>query len=65
MTPFPAHPPPALDGGPEVARHDRVRVPDGRAGEVIGFYTSEDERMLVLFDNGGSRRYLRADLRRL
>jgi hypothetical protein len=25
---------------------------------VIGFYGTEDERMLVLFDNGGSRRYL-------
>jgi len=49
-----------------VGRHDRVRVPDGRNGEVIGFYRDEVvEHMLVLFDTGGSRRYLRSDLLRL
>ena len=54
------------DGGlPAVARHNRVRVPDGRVGEVIGFYRTEDEHMLVLLDTGGSKRYPRADLRLL
>jgi hypothetical protein len=57
---------PALIGLPIVGRHDRVRVPDGRNGEVIGFYRDEVvEYMLVLFDTGGSRRYLRSDLLRL
>jgi len=42
-----------------------VRVPDGRQGEVIGYYRDERENMLVLFDTGGSRRYCSADLLRL
>jgi hypothetical protein len=46
-----------------LARHDRVRVPDGRIGEVIGFYREDDEPMLILFGTGDSRRYCRADLR--
>ncbi len=45
-----------------IARHDRVRVPDGRIGEVIGFYREDNEPMLVLLDEG-ARRYLRANLR--
>jgi hypothetical protein len=32
---------------------------------VIGFYRGEVEQMLVRFDTGGSRRYLRTDLLRL
>ena len=56
---------PALIGLPTVGRHDRVRVPDGRNGEVIGYYRDEVEHMLVLFDTGGSARYLRSDLLRL
>jgi hypothetical protein len=56
---------PGLIGIPAVGCHDRVRVPDGRNGEVIGFYRDEVEQMLVRFDTGGSRRYLRSDLLRL
>ena len=56
---------PALIGMPTVGCHDRVRVPDGRTGEVIGFYRDEVEQMLVLFDTGGSERYLRAELLRI
>jgi hypothetical protein len=52
-------------GMPTVGRHDRVRVPDGRRGEVIGYYRGEREHLLVLFDTGGSRRYCSADLLRL
>jgi hypothetical protein len=52
-------------GTSKVGRHDRVRVPDGRKGEVIGYYRDERENMLVLFDTGGSRRYCSADLLRL
>jgi len=39
-----------------------VRVPDGRVGEVIGFYRADDEPLLVLFATGGHRRYCRAEL---
>jgi hypothetical protein len=46
-----------------LARHDRVRVPDGRIGEVVGFYREEDEPILVLFKSGDTKRYRRADLR--
>ena len=57
---------PPLIGTPMVRRHDRVRVPDGRCGEVIGFYRDQVvEHMLVLLDTGGSRRYLRSELLRL
>jgi hypothetical protein len=43
---------------------DHVRVPDGRIGEVVGFYRGEDEpMMLVVFCSGDSDRYSRADLR--
>jgi hypothetical protein len=66
VTQHPEYLGPALIGIPMVGRHDRVRVPDGRNGEVIGFYRDEVvEYMLVLFDTGGSRRYLRSDLLRL
>jgi hypothetical protein len=56
---------PGLIGIPAVGCHDRVRVPDGRNGEVIGFYRDEVEQMLVQFDTGGTRRYLPTDLLRL
>ena len=46
-----------------IARHDHVRVPDGRIGEVIGFYREADEPMLVLFISGNSQRFGRTDLR--
>jgi hypothetical protein len=52
-------------GTSNVGRHDRVRVPDGRKGEVIGYYREEFEQILVLFDTGGTRRYCSTDLLRL
>ena len=46
------------------ARLDHVRVPDGRIGEVVGFYRRDDEPvMLVVFCSGATDRYRRADLR--
>ena len=48
-----------------VALHDRVRVPDGRIGEVIGFYREEDEPILVRFINGDTGRYCHSDIRLL
>jgi len=38
---------------PEVIEtHDQVRVPDGRVGEVIGFYRREHESVVVQFAGG-------------
>jgi hypothetical protein len=34
--------------------HDRVSVPDGRIGEVIGFYRRSFETVLVRFAGGDS-----------
>ena len=46
------------------ARSDHVRVPDGRIGEVVGFYRGEDEpEILVMFCSGDTDRYCRAELR--
>jgi hypothetical protein len=42
--------------------HDHVRVPDGRIGEVIGFYRREYETVVVLFASGASDEFLAADL---
>ena len=38
--------------------HDLVRVPDGRIGEVIGFYRRQDESVFVLFSCGSSDEFL-------
>jgi hypothetical protein len=47
------------------AVHDRVAVPDGSVGTVIGFYRRAAETVLVLFGSGGSREFAPADLQRL
>jgi hypothetical protein len=57
-----AYVPPALNGVP-IAPHDRVRVPDGSVGEVIGFYRGDVETVVVRLGNGNSRQFVPADLR--
>ena len=53
------------DIAPEaIDTHDRVRVPDGRLGEVIGFYRREQESVLVQFASGGSSEFLASDVER-
>jgi hypothetical protein len=42
---------------------DRVRVPDGRVGRVIGFYRRQDESVLVQFSSGASSEFPTADVR--
>jgi hypothetical protein len=42
--------------------HDHVRVPDGRVGEVIGFYRRQLESIVVLFPSGISAEFSRSDL---
>ena len=50
----------------KLARRDRVRVPDGRVGKVIGFYRDgEEDLVLVHLESGATRRYARADVRLL
>jgi hypothetical protein len=44
----------ASTGTPNVQCHDRVSVPDGRVGEVIGFYRRTYESVLVRFADGDS-----------
>jgi hypothetical protein len=42
--------------------HDRVRVPDGRVGEVIGFYRRQHESVVVLFGSGRTAEFLTSDV---
>jgi hypothetical protein len=42
--------------------NDRVRVPDGRVGKVIGFYRRQDETVVVLFSSGGTGEFLTSDV---
>jgi hypothetical protein len=42
--------------------HDRVRVPDGRVGEVIGFYRRQPESVVVLFASGRTDEFLTTDV---
>jgi hypothetical protein len=67
VTTFAAYPKPKSFESPahRICLHDRVAVPDGRDGSVIGFYCSAADTVLVLFDSGGSREYPPADLHRL
>ena len=51
------------DIAPEaIDAHDRVRVPDGRVGEVIGFYRREQEAVVVQFESGGSGEFPISDV---
>lgn len=53
ITPLAASP---LELSP-VAFGDHVRVPDGRTGEVIGFYRRESDSVLVRFGPGDSAEF--------
>jgi hypothetical protein len=44
---------------------NRVRVPDGRVGTVLGYYRREEETVLVKFTSGASREFLSADVEEL
>jgi hypothetical protein len=45
-----------------LALHDRVRIPDGREGEVIGFYRRTAESALIRVQSGGCVEALLADV---
>ena len=61
MTLLAAYAPPAPNVV-AIAVRDRVRVPDGRVGRVIGFYRGDDETVLVQLDAGDSERYILTDV---
>jgi hypothetical protein len=46
-----------------IETQDSVRVPDGRVGEVIGFYRREYESVVVLFATGVSSEFLTSEVR--
>ncbi len=54
--------PPLIPVDREIGFHDRVRVPDGRTGNVIGFYRTATETALVLLDAGESRQFVLSEL---
>lgn len=45
-----------------IGLNDRVSVPDGRTGSVIGFYCRDVETVVVRFGPGDSVEYAPADL---
>ena len=52
----------ALTTQPELALHDRVRVPDGRQGDVVGFYRHEQELVLVSFSASDAAKFRASDV---
>ena len=62
ITPLAAYP---LHDVTRIAYHDRVRVPDGRVGEVIGFYRRKDESVVVRFSPSEFDQFLTLSVERL
>jgi hypothetical protein len=52
-------PPPRTD----IRFRDRVRVPGGRIGSVVGFYRTKSEMALVQFDDGERRKFVLRELK--
>jgi hypothetical protein len=46
----------------ELTLHDRVVTPDGREGEVVGFYRSEEKSVLVSFSACDTGKYRASDV---
>jgi hypothetical protein len=65
MNMFDADNPSPLAPQREIAVNDRVSVPDGCLGLVIGFYQRASATVLVRLDAGDQREYTPADLHRL
>jgi hypothetical protein len=47
-----------------IEARDTVRVPDGRVGEVVGFYRREHESVVVKFASGLTGEFLTTDVER-
>ena len=54
-----------LHVAPRITCHDRVRVPDGRIGEITGFYRRTIESVLVSFSAGHSEEFALTDVEAL
>ena len=65
MNPLLGYPPLNCSAAPKLALHDRVRLPGRRVGEVLGFYRSEQDLVLVRLEDGETCRFARADVRLL
>ena len=52
-------PAPPGRGDSKIRFHDRVRVPDGRIGNVVGFYRTRSEMALVRFGDESRKFVLR------
>jgi hypothetical protein len=50
---------------PRIALHDRVSVPDGRVGSVIGLLRRDPDTVLVAFEPGSAHEFSPAELRRI
>ena len=46
----------------ELTLHDRVVTPDGREGEVVGFFRSEEKSVLVSFSASDTGKYRATDV---
>ena len=47
---------------PELSLHDRVVTADGREGEVVGFFRSEDALVLVSFSTYDAGKFRASDV---
>ena len=54
----------ALPSSPrmDIRFHDRVQVPDGRTGEIVGFYRTKTEMALVRLADGESCKFVLSEL---
>lgn len=57
-----ANPLAPLEAAEAIDLHDRVRVPDGRVGKVIGFYRRAQVTVCVLFETGDTAQFVQAQL---
>jgi len=48
--------------GMDIRFHDRVRVPDGRTGNVVRFYRTRTEMALVVLVTGEARKFVLSEL---
>ena len=56
---------PIDEESPRVGYHDRVQVPDGRIGNVVGFYKRTVESVLISFEPGVSGEFLMTEVKAL
>ena len=65
MSPFGVDPARWTEAVPRPPLRAQVRVPDGREGDVLGFYSRERESILVVFPSGDCAEFPNEQLERL